>query len=184
MRRCSRSGRGTCNGKRISKMTKIHRTSRTVLRSLAAAGLIAGALSLTAGTALAGECPAGKIAANATKPGATEPKDVKDTVLASIDLGKEIDGFQTRQLRTRMLEIQPGGVVPWHSHEDRPALIYVLQGTVTEYASNCAVPIVHKAGEVSIETKDVAHWWKNTGKDVVKLLSSDVFHDQKTASAQ
>jgi quercetin dioxygenase-like cupin family protein len=60
----------------------------------------------------------------------------------------------------------------------------VLEGTVTEYASNCAVPIVHKAGEVSVETKEVAHWWKNTGKTVVKLLSSDVFHDQKTAATQ
>jgi quercetin dioxygenase-like cupin family protein len=162
-------------------MSILTRTSRTVLRSIAAAGLIA---AVTAGAAQAGECPADKIAANATKPGATEPKHVKDTVLASIDLGKEIQGFQGRQLRTRMLEIQPGGVVPWHSHEDRPALIYVVEGTVTEYASNCAVPIVHKAGEVSVETKEVSHWWKNTGKTVAKLLSSDVFHDQKTASAQ
>jgi quercetin dioxygenase-like cupin family protein len=160
------------------------RTSRTVLRSLAAAGVFAGALAMTAGVALAGECPADKVGVNVTKPGATEPKDVKDTVLASIDLGKEIDGFQGRALRTRMLEIQPGGVVPWHSHEDRPALIYVIEGTVTEYASNCAVPIVHKAGEISVETKEVAHWWKNTGKTVAKLLSSDVFHDQKTAATQ
>ena len=162
----------------------IFRTSRTALRSLAAAGVFAGALAMTAGVARAGECPADKVGINVTKPGATEPKDVKDTVLASIDLGKEIDGFQGRALRTRMLEIQPGGIVPWHSHEDRPALIYVLEGTVTEYASNCAVPIVHKAGEVSVETKEVAHWWKNTGKTVVKLLSSDVFHDQKTAATQ
>ena len=162
----------------------IFRTSRTALRSLAAAGVFAGVLTMTAGVALAGECPADKVGINVTKPGATEPKDVKDTVLASIDLGKEIDGFQGRALRTRMLEIQPGGIVPWHSHEDRPALIYVLEGTVTEYASNCAVPIVHKAGEVSVETKEVAHWWKNTGKTVVKLLSSDVFHDQKTAATQ
>ena len=162
----------------------IFRTSRTALRSLAAAGVFAGALTMTAGAALAGECPADQVGINVTKPGATEPKDVKDTVLASIDLGKEIDGFQGRALRTRMLEIQPGGIVPWHSHEDRPALIYVLEGTVTEYASNCAVPIVHKAGEVSVETKEVAHWWKNTGKTVVKLLSSDVFHDQKTAATQ
>ena len=162
----------------------IFRTSRTALRSLAAAGVFAGVLTMTAGAALAGECPADKVGINVTKPGATEPKDVKDTVLASIDIGKEIDGFQGRALRTRMLEIQPGGIVPWHSHEDRPALIYVLEGTVTEYASNCAVPIVHKAGEVSVETKEVAHWWENTGKTVVKLLSSDVFHDQKTAATQ
>jgi quercetin dioxygenase-like cupin family protein len=156
------------------------RTSRTVLRSVAAAGLLAAA----SGVAFAGECPADKIAEGATKPGASEPKDVKDTVLAAIDLGHEIDGLQGRQLRTRMLEIQPGGIVPWHSHADRPALIYVIEGTVTEHASNCAVPIVHKAGEISVETKEVSHWWQNTGGTVAKLLSSDVFHDQKTASTQ
>ena len=49
----------------------------------------------------------------------------------------------------RRLAIKPGGVVPWHSHDDRPALIYVVVGEITEYASNCAVPIVHKAGEVA-----------------------------------
>ena len=162
-------------------MSIIHRSSRTALLSLAAIGIVA---AFTMGAAQAGECPADKIAAGATKPGATEPKDVKDTVLAAIDLGGEIAGFEGRNLRTRMLEIQPGGVVPWHSHEDRPALIYVVEGTVTEYASHCAVPIVHKAGEVSVETKEVSHWWKNTGKSVAKLLSSDVFHDQKRASAQ
>lgn len=165
-------------------MSNINRTGRTVLRFIAAAGFVAAALSVTAGAAFAGSCPPDKVGINVTKPGATEPKDVKDTVLAGIDLGKEIPGFEGRKLRTRMLEIQPGGVVPWHSHEDRPALIYVLEGTVTEYASNCAVPIEHKAGDISIETKEVAHWWKNTGKTVVKLLSSDVFHDQKTVSME
>lgn len=121
---------------------------------------------------------------NVTKPGPSEPKDVKDTVLSSVDLGQEIPGFEGRKLRTRMLVIQPGGIVPWHSHQDRPALIYVMEGTVTEYASNCSVPIVHKTGDISTETKEVSHWWKNTGKTVAKLLSSDVFHDQKTASME
>ena len=55
-------------------------------------------------------------------------------------------------MRVRKLEIQPGGIVPWHSHDDRPALIYVVSGEIYEYASNCAVPILHKAGEVARET--------------------------------
>ncbi len=161
-----------------------HRTSRTVLRSLAAAGLIAGALSITAGAAHAGECPADKVAANATTSGPTEPKDVKDTVIGSIDLAGYGEALEGRMLRTRMLEIQPGGVVPWHSHEERPAIIYVLEGSVLEYSSNCSVPIEHKAGETSVESKDVAHWWKNEGATAVKLLSSDILPDQMTASMQ
>ena len=47
-------------------------------------------------------------------------------------------------MQFRKLVIEPGGVVPWHSHGDRPAIIYVVSGEIIEYASNCAVPIVHK----------------------------------------
>ena len=39
--------------------------------------------------------------------------------------------------------------MPWHSHGDRPAIIYIAEGEIVEYASNCAVPIVHKAGEIA-----------------------------------
>ncbi|MBX7253237.1 MAG: cupin domain-containing protein [Candidatus Promineofilum sp.] len=65
------------------------------------------------------------------------------------------------------------------SHGDRRALIYVVEGSVTEYASNCAVPIVHKAGEVSVETKQVSHWWKNTGDEPVVLISADLLQSGK-----
>ena len=84
---------------------------------------------------------------------------------------------QDRKFRLRRLVIQPGGIVPWHSHGDRPAIIYVVEGSVTEYASNCAVPIVHKAGDVARETHATAHWWQNNGKAAVTLLSFDIAGD-------
>ncbi len=73
---------------------------------------------------------------------------VTDTTLGAIDLGKEKAKIKGRELRFRKMVIQPGGVVPWHSHDDRPALIYVAEGEIIEYASNCAAPILHKAGEI------------------------------------
>ena len=76
-------------------------------------------------------------------------------------------------MRLRRLEIQPGGVVPWHSHGDRPAIIYIVQGEILEYASTCAVPILHKAGEVARETHATAHWWQNKSCSTVVLLSAD-----------
>jgi hypothetical protein len=39
------------------------------------------------------------------------------------------------------------------------------------------VPILHKAGEVARETHATAHWWQNTGKVPVVLLSFDIQHD-------
>ena len=69
--------------------------------------------------------------------------------------------------------------MPWHSHDDRPALIFVAEGEIIEYASNCAAPIVHKAGEIRAETKGTAHWWKNLGDKTVVLYVGDVRHDEK-----
>ena len=68
--------------------------------------------------------------------------------------------------------------MPWHSHADRPAIIYIVEGTIIEHASNCAVPIVHKTGEVARETSATSHWWKNTSRSPVTLLSADVQHDE------
>ena len=132
---------------------------------------------LAAATVHAGECPADKRVADGQgqKPGATAPKDVTDVVRASTDLSKEPAAIKGRLFRLRQLELKPGGVVPWHPHNDRPAMIYVVSGEVTEYASNCAVPIMHKAGDVAAEKNGTSHWWQNTGKTDAVLISVDLF---------
>jgi quercetin dioxygenase-like cupin family protein len=96
-------------------------------------------------------------------------------VRASTDLAKEPAMINGRQFRLRQLEMKPGGVVPWHSHGDRPAMIYIVSGEVVEYASSCAVPIVHKAGDIAPEKNGTSHWWQNTGKTPAILISVDLF---------
>lgn len=123
----------------------------------------------------AGGCPVNKNAVNALTGAPTMPKGVTDTVLSSVDLGAEIN-VADRQLRTRRLVVQPGGIVPLHSHKDRPALIYTVSGQITEYRSNCAVPILHKAGDIAREADGISHYWINHGKVPTVLLSSDVHH--------
>ena len=99
-------------------------------------------------------------------------------MLAAIDLEKEPANIKDRQLRFRKLTIEPGGIVPWHSHGDRPAIIYIAEGEIVEYASNCSVPIVHKAGEIRPETSGTSHWWQNLGNKTVVLFVGDVLHDK------
>ena len=143
---------------------------------LVVAGLLAAAASV--GSAFAGECPADKMMANAREPVTEEATGVTDNVLAALPLAEEGPMLPDRQMRVRKLVIQPGGIVPWHSHADRPALIYVVEGEIHEYASNCAAPIVHAAGDVARETHLVAHWWKNLSNGPVTLLSFDILHDE------
>jgi len=144
---------------------------------------IAAALVL-AGSAHAGECPADKLAANGLPGAATAPIGVTDTELASIDLSKENVKLDQRRLRMRHMTIAPGGVVPLHSHEDRPALIMVNSGEIYEYSSKCAAPILHKAGDIAREFLGTRHWWKNVGSTPVELTIADVVNDKKPATME
>jgi quercetin dioxygenase-like cupin family protein len=142
---------------------------------LATAAIAVAAAASFASPATAASCPTA--GANDLANAPTMPKGVTDDVLSSIDLGGEI-GVAGRQLRTRRLVVQPGGIVPLHSHKDRPALIYTVSGSITEYSSACAAPIEHKAGDISREADGLSHYWVNNGSEPAVLLSSDVFHGQ------
>jgi quercetin dioxygenase-like cupin family protein len=140
-------------------------------------------LLMGTGIARAGECPADKRVPDGQgqKMATHAAVGVADTVRSTIDLGSQAPMLANRQFRLRQLDIAPGGIVPWHSHDDRPAQIYIVKGTIVEYASNCAAPIVHKAGDVAAEAKGTSHWWKNTGTEPVVLISVDIFHDKSGA---
>ena len=149
----------------------------TRTRALGLAVAITGSM-VVASTAFAGECPADKMKPNVRAMVDYKPVGVSDVTLGSIDLGKQPAHIEGRELRFRKLTIEPGGIVPWHSHDDRPALIFVQQGEIVEYASNCSVPITHKAGEVRPETSGTSHWWQNLGNKTVVLFVGDVMHDK------
>jgi quercetin dioxygenase-like cupin family protein len=147
------------------------------MKTLSVIGLVAGSLAFSS-AAFAGGCPVDQQKHNARTAVDTPAKGVTDTTLGAIDLANETIGAKERQLRFRKLTIEPGGIVPWHSHDDRPALIFVAEGEIIEYASNCAVPILHKQGEIRAETKGTSHWWENKGTKTVVLYVGDILHDK------
>jgi len=148
------------------------------MKTIAAA--IGAAMFLAATAAYAGECPADKRVADGQgqKMVSHGPKDVTDMVVVSTDLSKEKVALNDHLFRARRLVIKSGGIVPWHSHDERPAMIYIVSGEIVEYASNCAAPIVHKAGDIAREAKGTSHWWQNTGKKTVELIAVDIFPPQ------
>jgi quercetin dioxygenase-like cupin family protein len=159
-------------------MTHLTHTFHSACRLLGTAAVLS---CVAAGAAFAGSCPADKMVAEGKGQAmASQPASgVTDDVITSSDLAKQPVGINDRLFRMRRLVIQPGGVVPWHSHADRPAIIYIVSGEIFEYANTCAVPIAHKAGESTAESYPTQHWWKNTGKVPVVLISADLFHKQK-----
>ncbi len=147
---------------------------QTIFQRTPMAAVLAGLalVALSAG-AHAADCPADKVGTDVTKPGPTTPSGLTDTLISSIDLSAMGPGLAGHKLRMRKLVIQPGGIVPWHSHEKRPANIYIISGSITEYRSTCSVPIEHKAGDMTAEFGPLAHWWKNNTKQPTVLISAD-----------
>ena len=176
---CGPLGLGHINPEEIHIMSINSKQDRSNWRRVALAGVVAGAFSLGTTVANAGECPADKKVADGQgqKPSTAAAKDVTDVVRVTTDLSKEPAAVNGRLLRLRQLGMKPGAIVPWHSHGNRPAMIYIVSGEVIEYASNCAVPIVHKAGDVIAETHEISHWWKNLGDKTVVLISTDLLKD-------
>ena len=87
---------------------------KTALRI--AAWSLAGMALFTAGFAL-GQHPA-----------PTDYKGVKESVLAGIDLAKEIDSVENREVRVSRAIVAPGGHTGLHSHQGDPAIVYVSKG--------------------------------------------------------
>jgi quercetin dioxygenase-like cupin family protein len=151
---------------------KLDLTTRRL--ALPATLAVAALTVLPTAQAFAGECPADQVAENGMKPGEMMPKKVTDEVISSIDLSVKGDAWKNSTFRMRKLVVQPGGVVPWHAHDARPANILVVSGSITEYRSTCKVPILHKAGDVTAEFGHLSHWWKNNGKKPAVLYSADI----------
>ena len=93
---------------------------------------------------------------------APETRGVTVKVLATVDLAGEIEGMAGRQLRMRMVTIEPGGVFgPIHDHQGRPGTVYILQGTITDHRGGVATD--YGPGPGWPEDRSTTHWLENRG---------------------
>ena len=105
------------------------------------------------------------------------PKDNKGYTASKttvVDLGPEFAAMAGRQLRLRMLTIEPGGHIGLHSHHERPAVVYFMQGTDTVIRDDGSSQTFHPGDTVG-ETGETIHWHRNDGKDAVILITADIF---------
>ena len=106
------------------------------------------------------------------EPVAPETKGVTVQLLATVDLGPEIEGMAGRQLRMRMVTIEPGGVFgPVHNHKDRRT-VYVLQGTITDHRNG--VTKDYGPGVGWPEDRNTTHWLENRGTTLAVEISFDI----------
>ena len=116
---------------------------------------------------------AGIGSANGQGAAPTETKGVTVKPLVAVDLGPEIEGMAGRQLRMRMITVDPGGFLAVHNHKDRPGTLYVLQGKITEHRGD--VVKEYGPGDTWAETKETTHWIENKGTTPAVLIPVDIF---------
>ena len=108
---------------------------------------------------------------------APETKGVAVEVLATVDLAREIEGIERRELRMRMVTIEPGGVFgPIHDHKGRPGIVYILQGTITDHRNGVATD--YGPGVGWPEDRKTTHWLENRGTIPAVEISVDIVRQE------
>ena len=89
-----------------------------------------------------------------------ETQGVTAELLATVQLGPEIEGMEGRQLRMRLFTFEPGAVFgPMHDHKGRPGLVYILQGTITDHRDGTVTD--YGPGVGWPEDSNTTHWLEN-----------------------
>jgi len=102
-----------------------------------------------------------------------ETTGVSSELLATLDLGHEIDGMAGLQLRMRKFLFEPGAVFgPMHDHKNRPGIVYVLQGTITDHRDGVATD--YGVGVGWPEDRNTTHWLENGGDVPAVEISVDI----------
>ena len=94
-------------------------------------------------------------------------------VLGTVDLGPEIEGMAGRELRMRMVTMEPGGVFgPVHDHKGRPGMVWILQGRITDHRDGVATE--YGPGVGWPEDSTTIHWLENRGTTPAVEISFDL----------
>lgn len=97
--------------------------------------------------------------------GPAEPRGITVRPAGAFPLDRGAAALPDFEMRVRFFEIAPGGIVPVHSHDDRPAVVIVTQGEIVEHRSDQAEPVTIGPGGVSLEAPGITHWFENVSDE-------------------
>ena len=108
---------------------------------------------------------------------APETRGVTAELLATLDLGSEIEGMAGYALRMRLFTFEPGAVFgPVHDHVGRPGMVYILEGTITDHRDDVATD--YGPGVGWPEDRSTTHWLENRQATRAVEVSVDVVRSE------
>lgn len=106
-----------------------------------------------------------------------ETRGVTAEVIATVDLGGEIEAMAGWRFRLRKFKFEPGAVFgPMHDHKERPGLVYILQGTITDHRDGVATE--YGPGLGWPEDRTTMHWLENRGSLSAVEVSVDIVRQE------
>jgi quercetin dioxygenase-like cupin family protein len=99
-------------------------------------------------------------------------KGISSKPISTINLGEEIEAVQGRVLRAVLVTVEPGGGNPLHNHVDRPEIIYVLKGRLTDHRGDQSKD--YGPGEAITSGKSTTHWIENRGSEPVSFIGVSI----------
>lgn len=97
----------------------------------------------------------------ATKaPEKTQGLEGTNTSVQQFPLAAQIPAMAGYELRGRRITIVPGGAIVEHSHAERPGIVYIVEGSMTEHRGDVARMV--KPGDSWAEDAGTVHWFENT----------------------
>ena len=86
----------------------------------------------------------------------------EQTLLATIDLARAIEGCADRQMHLARVTIAPGGHIRLHDHADDPTLVYLVSGSMTNHHDDGRTE-EFSAGQAFAKFGPRSHWVENNG---------------------
>ena len=90
-----------------------------------------------------------------------------------INLAKEIDSVDNRELRMSCATIAPGARIGLRSHQGDPTIVYVIDGALTNHHDDGTTE-EFQPGQVFAEFGPRSHWIENNGPAPVTFIAANI----------
>ena len=114
------------------------------------------------------------LSVDAMADGPTETRGISANVTGIIRLDGVFSDSIGWVMRAREVTIAPGGHIAVHTHTNRPAIAYVLEGQVTEHRLSEGRKVVATPGTTMTEITGLTHWIENSGEGVARAIVVDI----------
>ncbi len=111
-------------------------------------------------------------AAAAQQAGQPATRGVSAKPLTALEFADDLPNLTGRVMRMRQVEIAPGGGVDTHSHRGRPAVLYIVAGSIVERRGGAQR--TYSAGDSYVSGGDTAHAIDNPGATPAIYIEVDI----------